>query len=57
LRERLDELPKDREIWLHCGVGKTSYYAARLLTQRGFRVRSLSGGFTSYKAMPTGKET
>jgi rhodanese-related sulfurtransferase len=57
LRERLDELPKDREIWLHCGVGKTSYYAARLLAQRGFRVRSLSGGFTSYKAMPLGQET
>jgi rhodanese-related sulfurtransferase len=57
LREHLDELPKDREIWLHCGVGKTSYYAARILAQHGFRVRNLSGGFASYKAMPAGRET
>ena len=49
LRARLDELPRDREIWVHCGVGQTSYYAVRLLAQHGFKVRNLSGGMTSYK--------
>jgi NADPH-dependent 2,4-dienoyl-CoA reductase/sulfur reductase-like enzyme/rhodanese-related sulfurtransferase len=49
LRARLGELPHDREIWVHCGVGQTSYYAVRLLTQHGFKVRNLSGGITSYK--------
>jgi NADPH-dependent 2,4-dienoyl-CoA reductase/sulfur reductase-like enzyme/rhodanese-related sulfurtransferase len=49
LRARLDELPRDREIWVHCMVGQTSYYAVRLLQQHGFKVRNLSGGFTSYK--------
>lgn len=49
LRARLDELPRDREIWVHCSVGQTSYFAVRLLRQHGFRVRNLSGGFTSYK--------
>jgi NADPH-dependent 2,4-dienoyl-CoA reductase/sulfur reductase-like enzyme/rhodanese-related sulfurtransferase len=49
LRARLGELPRDREIWVHCGVGQTSYYAVRLLTQHGFKVRNLSGGITSYK--------
>jgi NADPH-dependent 2,4-dienoyl-CoA reductase/sulfur reductase-like enzyme/rhodanese-related sulfurtransferase len=49
LRERLDELPRDREIWVHCGVGQTSYYATRILMQNGFRVRNISGGITSYK--------
>ncbi len=49
LRSRLDELPRDREIWVHCGFGQMSYYAVRLLTQHGFNVRNLSGGFTSYE--------
>ena len=46
---RLDELPRDREIWVHCVVGQTSYNAVRLLKQHGFQVRNLSGGITSYK--------
>jgi len=49
LRARLDELPRDREIWVHCAVGQTSYNAVRLLEQHGFKVRNLSGGITSYK--------
>ena len=56
LRSRLDELPRDREIWVHCGVGKTAYYACRILTQNGFRVRNLSGGITSFKTMPEGSD-
>jgi NADPH-dependent 2,4-dienoyl-CoA reductase/sulfur reductase-like enzyme/rhodanese-related sulfurtransferase len=49
LRARLNELPRDREIWVHCVVGQTSYNAARMLAQNGFQVRNLSGGYTSYK--------
>jgi NADPH-dependent 2,4-dienoyl-CoA reductase/sulfur reductase-like enzyme/rhodanese-related sulfurtransferase len=48
LRGRLDELPRNREIWVHCVVGQTSYNAARLLAQHGFKVRNLSGGMTTY---------
>lgn len=55
LRSRLDELPRDREIWVHCGVGQRSYYASRILRQHGFNVRNLSGGMTSYKALPKRK--
>ena len=40
---------RDREIWVHCAVGQTSYNAVRLLEQHGFKVRNLSGGMTSYK--------
>ena len=50
LRARLGELPRDREIWLHCGVGQRSYYAARILRHHGFRVRNLSGGMRSFQA-------
>jgi NADPH-dependent 2,4-dienoyl-CoA reductase/sulfur reductase-like enzyme/rhodanese-related sulfurtransferase len=51
LRQRLGELPRDREIWVHCGVGQRSYYAARILKQHGFRARNLSGGFQTCKMM------
>jgi NADPH-dependent 2,4-dienoyl-CoA reductase/sulfur reductase-like enzyme/rhodanese-related sulfurtransferase len=49
LRSRLNELPRDKEIWVHCAVGQTSYFATRILKQYGFNVRNISGGFTSYK--------
>lgn len=49
LRTRMNELPKDREIWIHCGVGMTSYMACRILSQHGFQVANLAGGFTWFK--------
>ena len=51
LRRRYDELPRDRELWLCCGVGQRAYYATRFLAQQGRRVRNLSGGFTTYQAL------
>jgi len=51
LRERLSELPRDREIWVNCSVGIRSYFAMRMLSQYGFSVRSFSGGFSMYKAV------
>jgi rhodanese-related sulfurtransferase len=50
LRGRLDELPRDREIQLVCGVGQRAYYATRALLQRGFRVKNLSGGMATWRA-------
>jgi NADPH-dependent 2,4-dienoyl-CoA reductase/sulfur reductase-like enzyme/rhodanese-related sulfurtransferase len=50
LRTRLAELPRDREIWVHCGAGQRSYYATRILKQNGFKVRNLSGGIKTYQA-------
>ncbi len=47
LRERLGELPRDREIWLYCDVGQRSYYALRILLQRGFAAKNLPGGFVT----------
>jgi NADPH-dependent 2,4-dienoyl-CoA reductase/sulfur reductase-like enzyme/rhodanese-related sulfurtransferase len=48
LRQRLGELPRDREIWLNCAVGQRSYYALRLLAQNGFNVRNLAGGYLTW---------
>ncbi len=51
LRERIHELPTDRELWLYCHSGKRSYDAARALIQRGFSVRSLPGGVLTWRAV------
>ena len=48
LRQRLVELPRDREIRLYCAGGQRSYYATRLLAQHGFRARNLPGGYQTY---------
>jgi len=51
LRTRLDELPRDRPIWVYCGVGQRAYYATRILQQHGFQAANLSGGMTTYRMM------
>lgn len=48
LRDRLEELPKNKEYLVFCQVGVRAYIAARLLTQHGFKVRNLSGGYRRY---------
>ncbi|MCM2372917.1 FAD-dependent oxidoreductase [Aporhodopirellula aestuarii] len=48
LREHLDELPREREIVVYCKVGQRGYMATRLLAQKGFQVKNLSGGYTTY---------
>ena len=50
LRQRLHELPRDREIIIYCQSGQRSYVAARMLSQDGFRVRNLSGGYRTWRA-------
>jgi len=56
LRERLNDLPKDKEVLVFCQVGVRAYIAARLLIQHGFKVRNLSGGYRRY-AMWKGTHT
>lgn len=49
LRERLDEIPEDKPIYLYCGVGLRGYVALKILTQSGFKnVYNLSGGYRTY---------
>lgn len=44
LRENLDRLDRSRPVVTVCAMGKTSYFAARVLAQEGFDVASFSGG-------------
>jgi NADPH-dependent 2,4-dienoyl-CoA reductase/sulfur reductase-like enzyme/peroxiredoxin family protein/TusA-related sulfurtransferase/rhodanese-related sulfurtransferase len=48
LRDRLGELPKDREIIVYCQVGLRGYVANRMLVQKGFPCRNLIGGYKTW---------
>ena len=49
LRTRLEELPKERMIYIHCHTGLRSYIACRILSQNGFQVKNIIGGYYFYK--------
>ncbi len=51
LRAKMQELPRDQEIWINCGVGQRAYYACRVLAQHGFNTRNLSGGYQTYTVL------
>ncbi|GAA4890057.1 FAD-dependent oxidoreductase [Ferrimonas pelagia] len=51
LRDRLDELPKDKEILIFCQVGLRGNVAYRMLANHGFRAKNLTGGFKTYQAV------
>lgn len=54
LRSRLDELPKDQEILVFCRSGQRAYYATRMLLQKGFKARNVSGGMLSHSVFLRG---
>ncbi len=57
LRQRLDEVPRDKTIITYCGVGLRGYIACCILAQNGFEeVYNLSGGFKTYEHT-TGKQS
>ncbi|WP_018248067.1 CoA-disulfide reductase [Orenia marismortui] len=57
LRDRLDELDKNKEIVIYCAVGLRGYIGARILMQHGFnKVKNLSGGYKLYKEIKNDKE-
>lgn len=52
LRNRLSEIPKDKEIYVHCQVGFRGHLAVRILKQNGFqKVYNISGGYKSIELL------
>ncbi|MDP4143828.1 MAG: CoA-disulfide reductase [Bacillota bacterium] len=47
LRERLEELDQNKEIIEYCQVGLRGYVASRILSQNGFNVKNITGGYKS----------
>ncbi len=57
LRNRIDEIPKDKKVILFCNTGYTSYLASRILVQHGFNnVYSLMAGIKLYNEIQRDKE-
>lgn len=45
LRGRIGELDKSKEILEYCQIGLRGYVASRILTQNGFKVKNIDGGY------------
>lgn len=50
LRERIEEIPVGKPIYVMCQSGLRSYIACRILTQNGFDCYNFSGGYSFYSS-------
>ncbi|MGM0640749.1 MAG: FAD-dependent oxidoreductase [Thermotogota bacterium] len=48
LREKIDNLDKNKTYITYCTLGMRGYFAYRILKLNGFKVKNLNGGFTVY---------
>ena len=55
LRNRLDELDKNRPVYVSCQTGLNSYIACRILTGHGFNAINLAGGYRLYDSVRRAK--
>lgn len=51
LREHLEEIPKDKPVYVHCHSGLRSYIACRILQGRGYDCYNLAGGYRLYETV------
>lgn len=51
LREHIDELSKDKTVYVHCHSGLRSYMACRILSENGYECYNLAGGWRLYESV------
>ncbi len=51
LRERMEEIPRDKPVYVHCHSGLRSYIACRILTGNGYDCYNLAGGWRLYESV------
>lgn len=51
IRKRLDEIPKDKTVYLSCTSGLKSYNVSRILTGLGYDCYNLAGGYRLYSSI------
>ncbi|MEH7505849.1 CoA-disulfide reductase [Neobacillus drentensis] len=51
IRDQLNRLPKYETIYVSCQVGLRGYLAARILSENGFKVKNLDGGWKTYSSV------
>ncbi len=54
LRERMQEIPKQVPLYIHCQSGLRSYLACRILTQKGYQCYNVAGGYGFYDNLVRG---
>ena len=57
LRQSLSDIPKDKEVYVTCQVGLRGYLASRILSQNGYKVRNLDGGYRTYSQVFNSRKT
>ncbi len=56
LRDRLDEIPKDKPVYVMCQSGLRSYIACRILDNLGYESYNFSGGYRLYQTIALDEE-
>ncbi len=57
IRSRMNEIPKDREVIIMCGIGLRGHIAYRILAQNGYKtIYNLVGGYKTLKAIMDDRE-
>ena len=51
IRERINELDKDKEYAIYCAVGLRGYLTERILKQNGYKAHNILGGYRTFKDM------
>ena len=51
LRDRLDEIPKDKKIYVCCQIGLRGYIGCTILNQHGFNTSNIDGGYKTYSSI------
>lgn len=51
LREHLDQIPREKPVYVHCHSGLRSYIACRILTGNGYECYNLAGGWRLYESV------
>ncbi|WP_442598310.1 CoA-disulfide reductase [Neobacillus sp. D3-1R] len=51
IRDRLAEIPKDQTVYVSCQVGLRGYLGSRILSENGYDVKNLDGGWKTYSAV------
>ena len=54
IRNRIDEIPANKPVYLHCKSGQRSYIACRILTGLGYECHNLAGGYDRWSAYTQG---
>ncbi len=51
IRSRLNEIPKDKTIYVFCQAGLRGYSVCRILNQMGYHAINLDGGYKTYQCV------